>query len=112
MLPACIGLLSTLAYAGGDPQQAGHAFQIAVKRLVGDSVNIEPLKQEQCNLRVLDDALDQLAGATMDIKKRLLEACATCIAADGHISVEEGELLRVISDGLDCPMPPLVVPPR
>ena len=42
------------------------------------------------------------------IKKSLLDACATCISADGKATVEEAELLRVISDSLDCPMPPLV----
>ena len=44
------------------------------------------------------------------IKKCVLEACAACIGADGQVTVEEGELLRVISDALDCPMPPLLLP--
>jgi Zn-dependent protease with chaperone function len=112
LLPACAGLLSTLAYAGGAPEQAEQAFQVAIERLLGQGANVKPLQREQCNLKVVDEALDQLAGAPMDIKKRLLEACATCIAADGRISVEEGELLRVIADALDCPMPPLVESPQ
>jgi hypothetical protein len=35
-------------------------------------------------------------------------ACAACIGADGRVTVEEGELLRAISDSLGCPMPPLL----
>jgi hypothetical protein len=42
------------------------------------------------------------------LKKSVLEACAACIAADVRVTVEEGELLRVIADALDCPMPPLI----
>jgi hypothetical protein len=42
------------------------------------------------------------------IKKRVIEACAACIGADGRVTIEEAELLRVISDALDCPMPPLL----
>jgi hypothetical protein len=37
-----------------------------------------------------------------------LQACAECIGADEQVTIEEGELLRVISDALDCPMPPIL----
>ncbi|HEY6563556.1 MAG TPA: hypothetical protein VIY86_03620, partial [Pirellulaceae bacterium] len=47
-------------------------------------------------------------GAVPQIKKLVLEACAECIAADGRMTVEEGELLRVIADAFDCPLPPFV----
>jgi hypothetical protein len=69
---------------------------------------VELLPREEAGLKVVDQALDQLAGASPQIKKRVIEACAECIGADAHVAVEEAELLRVISDALDCPMPPLV----
>jgi len=30
-----------------------------------------------------------------------------CVAADGTVTLREGELLRAIAATLDCPMPPL-----
>jgi hypothetical protein len=46
--------------------------------------------------------------ASPSVKKRVLDACAVCIAVDGTVTVEEGELLRAVADALDCPMPPLL----
>jgi hypothetical protein len=58
----------------------------------------------------LKQALDHLAAASPGVKKRALDASAACIAADGRVTVSEGELLRAIADSLDCPMPPLIAP--
>ena len=35
-------------------------------------------------------------------------ACAACICVDGTVTIDEGELLRAVSDCLGCPMPPLI----
>ena len=64
--------------------------------------------RDQANLGKVDRALNECAAATPQIKKRVLQACATCIGADGKTTVEEAELLRVIGDSLDCPIPPLL----
>ena len=57
----------------------------------------------------LDEALQKLDLASRPLKKQILMACAAAtIGADGQITVEEGELLRAISDSLDCPMPPIL----
>lgn len=108
LLPACNGLLSTLAYAGGNDARALGAFQKGATTLLSESSRMGLLPREQTGLKVLDAALDQLSGASPRIKKRVIEACAECIGADQHVAVEEAELLRVISDALDCPMPPLL----
>jgi Zn-dependent protease with chaperone function len=106
---AVSGLLSTLAHSGTrDENQAVHAFELGVEKLQSQSVRVDLLARHQCGLKVVDTALDQLAVATPRIKKRVIEACAACICADHLVTVEEGELLRVISDALDCPMPPLL----
>jgi len=34
-------------------------------------------------------------------------ACIECAATDGKMAVPEYELLRAITDSLDCPLPPL-----
>ena len=49
-----------------------------------------------------------LEAAAPRLKKRVLEACAACIGANGLVTTEEGELLRAVADALDCPMPPLM----
>jgi tellurite resistance protein len=52
--------------------------------------------------------MDQLARLRPAAKKQLLAACVQSIAADGHVSQMEAELLRVFSEMLDCPVPPLL----
>jgi len=39
----------------------------------------------------------------------LIQAAAASVSADGYLQVQEAEMLRVISDSLDCPMPPLAI---
>jgi hypothetical protein len=56
----------------------------------------------------LDDALTQLASASAGIRRRILTACAACVAADGTVTVREAELLRTVSDGFGCPLPPFL----
>ena len=109
LLPTCAGLLSTLAYVGQrDPAAAAQAFAAGVAKLETPNAKPELLAKEQAGLKVLDDALTRLAAASPQIKKRVLQACAACVSADGRVTVEESELLRVIADSLDCPMPPLL----
>ena len=103
------GLLSTLAHSGTrDEAQSRRAFDLAAKLLPPGQVRIELLPRSESGLKTIDAALDQLAAATPAIKKLVLQACAECIGADEHVTIEEGELLRVISDALDCPMPPIL----
>lgn len=109
LLPTCASLLSTLAHAGSrDSDAAAQAFAQAAGPLsvTDGSLALSPL--DQCDLKTLDQSLDRLAAASPQIKKRVLEACAVCVGVDGRITLEEGELLRVIAVSLDCPMPPLL----
>jgi DNA-binding transcriptional LysR family regulator len=66
------------------------------------------LPRERAGLRELDRALERLGETDAGTRKRLLKACATCIAADREVTPAEGELLRAIADGIGCPMPPLL----
>ncbi len=109
ILPACMQVLSTLSYAGcRDVPAATRAFQSAADKLIGPGDSIRLLSPDQSKLKSLDESLDRLANASPTIKKQLIEACATCVGADGHITLEEGELLRAVAASLDCPMPPLL----
>ena len=53
----------------------------------------------------------ELAAASPPVKKRVLGAAIVAVAADRNVTATEAELLRVIADSLDCPIPPLAVGP-
>ena len=111
LAPACAGLLSTLAHFGSTAAaQAEAAFQQATAGLDLPGLTLQPLAE--CGLEAVSDALDQLRGLSPRVApgatRRVLEACAACIAADGEVTVTEAELFRAICDSLDCPMPPLL----
>jgi Zn-dependent protease with chaperone function len=109
LLQTCRALLSTLAHLGSEAEsEAVRGFNLGVEKLGVGGTGMELLPRDECGLKVVDAALDQLAAAAPMIKKRVIGSCAACIGADGRLTVEEGELLRVISDSLDCPMPPLL----
>jgi len=99
-------LLSTLAHAGQPMSHAQAAFAAAKKLL--PETDIRLLATEECSLDNLHEAIGKLVHVSAKQRGRLVEACAACICADAEVKVEEAELLRAISDMLDCPMPPLL----
>lgn len=52
-----------------------------------------------------ENALDDLDGLLPAAKELLVQSLASAIHADGQVSVEEAELLRVICASLHCPLP-------
>lgn len=56
----------------------------------------------------LDQALSTLDRLTPLLKKPLLSTLAELVLADQAVTVAERELLRVIAERLNCPMPPLL----
>jgi hypothetical protein len=109
LVPAVAGVLSTLAHWGAtDTEQAHAAFAKGAGQLPGGGAGIELLPRDQCQLPLFDASLDRLAGIAPRFAKPILEACAVTITFDGKATVEEAELLRIIADALNCPMPPIV----
>ena len=100
-------VLSTLAYVGqSDPAAVDRAFQSAVQTLPG---KMAILPKPQCTLQTFDAALTKLADSDPNLKRQILAAVTACIAADGRVTVDEGELLRAIAAVLSCPVPPVAV---
>ncbi len=100
-------LLSALSYAGTrDAAKAGEAFAVGADRAGLSDLKQRPLKAAR--LGSLDDALDQLAQLLPPAKRKLIQAAAATVAADGKIVAAEAELLRAVADTLACPMPPLL----
>lgn len=104
---AFVVVLSTLASVG-DPSNIEAAFDVGLAALDVPLSNTSMLTRDALNLQLLDQSLDALAEASLQAKKSMLASFAACITADSHMSVQEGELLRVIADALGCPMPPIV----
>jgi hypothetical protein len=101
-------VLSTLASLGNDASKIELAFSAglaAVPKMVG---GMKMAPGSKCTLKALDEALDVLELSSGTMKRSMLAAFSACIAADGTVDVRELELLRVISDALGCPMPPVI----
>jgi len=101
-------LLTQIARAGhDDPAMQQAAFDAGAAQLEGAQVegNWKIVPPAQASLPALDAAVDALTLMLASEKKKVLEACAATIAADREVTVTEAELLRGISDVLECPMP-------
>lgn len=108
LLPSLSTLLAELARSGGhDAAQARAAFAAAAARLVGSGQTLA-MSATPATPAAIDAALAQLAQASPGLKRRILTACAWCVANDGRVTVREAELLRAVADALGCPLPPFV----
>jgi hypothetical protein len=103
--------LSALAnVSSADDGEIKKAFAAGAPYLrAPDNVPLELLPREECGVDALGAALDRLTLAVPIIKKNLITACAHVVGADGVILETEAELLRAITDTLDCPLPPMGV---
>jgi Zn-dependent protease with chaperone function len=105
----CTLLVSILAYAGARSEEdASAAFTAALEPLGLTHRKILP--KSGCKLLQLEQALTQLNEVKPLQKPKLLKAMTQCIAHDNKITSSEAELFRAIADGLDCPVPPLILP--
>ncbi len=99
-------LLSTMARVGHGKEWIQPSFDAGKNKLGNVEVVLLPAKE--CTLSSLSESVKKLSRATAKLRGRLVDACAVTIAADGHVAVNEAELLRGIADLLDCPVPPWV----
>ena len=107
LIPEAAVILSALAHVGSpDPAQARQAFAVGVRRLGLGKQPVDFIPREGWTLAAVDAALDRFALAAPGVKRLILRAGAECIATDGTVTRDEAELLRAVSDTLDCPMPP------
>jgi Zn-dependent protease with chaperone function len=110
LVPDCAVLLSAIAnLSSEDTDEIQKAFDAGAPYLhAPDDEDLQLLPREQCGVNQIDAALNHLTQAAPLIKKNLIEASARVIGADGKILEAEAELLRAISDTLDCPMSPFL----
>jgi len=95
------------AFAQLSPKDSAGAFAEGAGQIPVIASQITLLEPAACGLEQMDAALDKLALSSLPIKQRLLVAAGHVIAADGVVSIEEGELYRALAATLGCPMPTL-----
>jgi len=104
----CSVLISSLACtAGSNDETIQTAYAAGSSHL--DATRLTQLPDVDCGLQELDQALVTLDGVSINLKRKLIEAAAATVSADGYLQIQEAELLRAISDSLGCPMPPLAI---
>lgn len=110
LAPDCSVVLSAFANVSSTkPDEIQKAFDTGLPYLYApDDCDVELLPRAQSDVKQIDTALNRLAVAAPIIKKNLLQACVHVVGSDGVILESEAELLRAVSDTLDCPMPPFV----
>jgi Zn-dependent protease with chaperone function/AraC-like DNA-binding protein len=101
-------ILSTLAHLSSGEFGAARSFQAGLQAIQGSRLNIALSPREACNLKPFDSALGIIEKANLKARKQMLSAFCGCVAADGKATLREIELLRVVSDALGCPMPPIL----
>jgi len=109
LLPDTGVLLSAIANADeGDSATWDAAFQAGVARLGTAATGFPLARQSSVNLKDFDRALEDLALASLTIKKTILAACSAAVVHDGIVNDTQFELLRAVADTVDCPIPPSV----
>ncbi len=104
-----VNILSKLAHVG-HPQEVAAlaAFNSGwVKLPIRDSRR-KMLPAGKVSFGALQIALRRFSLATPGVKKTFLDACAHCVLHDGHVTLEEAELLRAVAYALDVPLPPFL----
>ncbi len=100
LLPALRPVLAALAASAGTSRQ-NQAWAAGLTRL---GLSLDPLPT--VDAAQLDVHLAALNRASGGVKRRILSACATTVAADDQVTVGEAELLRLVAAALGCPLPP------
>ncbi len=111
LLPDIALLLTELARCGSsDPARASTAFAAASARLVDQGLQLR-MQPNDARPEDIARALDRIAAAENGVKRRVLDACAWCVANDGEVTPSEAETLRLVADCLRCPLPPFLDQP-
>ncbi|MEC7816464.1 MAG: M48 family metallopeptidase [Pseudomonadota bacterium] len=105
VLPELAMVFSLFARAGTDNPDQAKALYLEALSSFGGQHHAEPLPK--VTLQALQTALERLRGLSPLMKPAVIDACAHCVAHDGKVEAKEYELMRLVADQLDCPMPPL-----
>lgn len=104
----CSLVISLLIYCDGKPEEIHEGLiKVAAEKL--NCPKLQLYEKSNLDIKQLDHAIDELKRLKPLLKPKFLKACAAVIEADRKVSSTEAELMRAISETLDCPMPPITV---
>jgi hypothetical protein len=111
--PDLVKLLALLAHVGhaGDVGAVQRAFALGRARLARawpPAAAADDTSLGASTVADLSRLLDRLAGSTYTVKQVALDAAAHVVLADGRVTLEEAEGLRLLAFALDCPLPPFL----
>ncbi len=102
-------LLYTLAFLGNaDVETSRQSYLTACQQCGIDAAYQQTSQQKQPELSLLEDALSRTSTADLPIRKKIFEACLTCIQTDNQISPDEFMLIKTIAVIFRFPLPALV----
>jgi len=61
------------------------------------------------SIQDLNKAFNKVQHLSPRLKQPVLETCIDLVMADQQVTYREYEILRVLADSLDCPLPPLIL---
>lgn len=103
----CTIVLSVLAHSGtSNAEEAAQAFSAGARHL--GLAGTASKKRAEISWAEIDSAVNKLNLVSPALKKKVVEACVLCVAADREITESEAELLRAFADGLGVPIPPVL----
>jgi Zn-dependent protease with chaperone function/uncharacterized tellurite resistance protein B-like protein len=101
-------LFSLLARLGAD--SPGEQQALLTETMAGFQNGKQSMSLlERVSLKQLREALRSLNQLSPLLKPGIIDACCHCVLSDGEIKPREYQLIRLIADQLDCPMPPLSI---
>lgn len=101
-------VLSAVAHSGATTVRAADiAFRAAAARLPKTAGQLTLRPSTGIELPQVDLALQKLEEASLGIRRRVVDACAHCVAFDGEVAAAEAESLRAVAEALDIPIPPV-----
>jgi len=99
-------LLSAVAHASSTTLDGSQqAFSQATEVL---GISLEIMKEQELNSDLLIHAVSKMRDLKPLIKPKFLEALCLVAQHDGFVEAKEVELIRTISEGIGCPMPPVL----
>jgi len=104
VLPVIRKLLSLFARAGS--KDAEEADKLYLEAMAGFSDSKRESRANKVSMRELKEALNSLNRLSPLLKPAIIDACGHCVTHDGKVDTREYELMRLVADQLDCPMPP------
>ncbi|SFR77582.1 Zn-dependent protease with chaperone function [Marinobacter daqiaonensis] len=101
-------LFSLMARAGTRHEdEASWLHQETMASFVSGGTAATVSLERKVTIADLRESLKRLNQLSPMLKPAVLDACADCVTHDDQISVREYELLRLVADQLDVPLPPV-----